>query len=632
MNEYNYDNEIIEISKDEEVVLEEPRKVKSRKNDNKKSFKEKWKGLSKKNKTLIIGGIIFLIVLIIVVILMVFLKKDKDVDVSFEPVIIEKDNYRYEDGKLVFLDDTEKVIGTYECVKKDSDKCFVAKLDNSSDTFERVIKVDKNGSELEITSQIYLNKYVFVSDDEKIKLFDISTQEELLEVESIKSYNTEKNLVIVQKDNKYGLIEITDVGYEFLIRCFYDNLGILNTELELLVASTADDTILLDISGKELSEDISANIKSANKEFIVAEKNNTYNLYSYDFEELLSDYDYISLHNNVIALVKGNRLYLRDYNLSKLNADGIRLENNNYQKKYVYDEKGKLIETKESYEIKVKDNIASINIGTKTENINIAEGEVSANLNYISYYDGNLYFYSDEEKEDLIGTYSCQNKNNLKNSDSNLANCNIYTNAKGMSGIYNNEYVFIYDNSSNQDAKIYLYNIKGKAKKGTYSNIKIINEQELTLNVKHNYTSSSYIIAQSATGNNKGNYGVLEVNSEKVAGKVGFKYESITKEKNYYLLINIDKSYSVYDTKFNKVSNEFDYIEIYDNYYVGINDNKLNVYRYDNALGILEKDLTVTSNEFEIDFNNGFNITTGGVTYNYGVNGKVVEGEQHNEE
>ena len=64
----------------------------------------------------------------------------------------------------------------------------------------------------------------------------------------------------------------------------------------------------------------------------------------------------------------------------------------------------------------------------------------------------------DIEKEDLIGTYSCQNKNNLKNSDSALTNCNIYSNAAGISGIYNNEYVFIYDNASNQDSKIYLYN------------------------------------------------------------------------------------------------------------------------------------------------------------------------------
>ena len=37
---------------------------------------------------------------------------------------------------------------------------------------------------------------------------------------------------------------------------------------------------------------------------------NSINLYNYDGEELLSDYDYISLHDNVIAYVKSKRLYL----------------------------------------------------------------------------------------------------------------------------------------------------------------------------------------------------------------------------------------------------------------------------------------------------------------------------------
>ena len=144
------------------------------------------------------------------------------------------------------------------------------------------------------------------------------------------------------------------------------------------------------------------------------------------------------------------------------------------------------------------------------------------------------------------------------------------------------------------------------------------------------YTSSSFIIAKSATGSNKGNYGVLEVTSSKVIGKIAFKYESIKKEKDYYLLASVDKTYSIYDKNFGKISNEFDYIELFDEYYAGVLNKKLNIYKYNDALGILEKDIPVKENKFTIDFSNGFKITVDGVTYEYGKDGKlpvVEEGE-----
>lgn len=633
MNDFNYDNEIIEISSEEaentsqieELSEEKTPKTKSKK----RNLKDKWNDLSKKTKTIIIITSVLLILLIVGLILyFVIWNKDKDTKPIEEPVIVEKDNYRYEDGKLIFLDKNEKEIGSYECKLKDSEKCFVAKLNYSSDKFDRVTSVNESLEELEKNSQIYLNNYVFVNDEAKIVLYNIASKETELELKSIKSYDTEDNLVVIEDENsKYGLIEITEEGYEYLIRCSYDNLGIVNNELVYLIAQDKDEYYVIDSKGKKLSKNINADVMSVNDEYIIAKKNNTYNLYSYQYEELLSDYDYISLHDGVIALVKSNRLYLKDSNLNKLYEEGIRLENSDFVKKYVYDKNNKLIETKKSYEIEVVDNVAKITVGKDTKEINIAEGEVSSKLSYISYFDGKIYFYSDDEKEDVLGTYSCNNKNNLINSDSVLENCNLYTNEFGISGIYNNEFVFIYDNASSDDVKYYLYNIKEKKNKGTYMSIEILNSDELDTNIKQNYTSASYIIAKAATGSNKGNYGVLEINSNKVAGKVEFKYESIEKVKDYFLMINVDKSYSIYDSSFKKISNEFDYIEIFDKYYVGIKSNKLNVYAFNNTLGILESDLPVTSNKFTIDFTNGFNITIDELTYNYDNEGKVNEGE-----
>lgn len=632
MNDFNFDNEIIEISSDdtettpkfEEVVEEKTKKIKKPK----RSLKEKWNDLSKKNKVTIIILSVLMVLLIIGLALYFVFRKDEEEKPIEEPVILEKDNYRYEDGKLVFLDKNEKEIGTYECSDKDTEKCYVAKLNYSNDTFDRIKSVTETGEEIEKNSQIYLDNFVFVYDKGQISLYNIATKESELELKTIKTYGTNKNLVVIEDtDSKYGLIEITEEGYEYLIRCSYDNLGIVNSDLAYLVAQDKDEHYIVDSTGKNLSKNINADISSVNDKYIVAVQNKTYNLYSFEYEELLSDYDYISLHDGVIALIKSNRLYLVNADLNKLHEDGIRLENKDYVKKYVYDVNNKLVETKKSYEIELKDNKAIITIGKDVKEINLAEGEASSKLNYMSYFDGKLYFYSDEEKDDVIGTYTCTNKNNLVNSESTLDNCSLYSNENGISGIYNNEFVFIYDNASKDDAKYYLYNIKEKKTKGTYSSIEIVNNSEMSSNIKQNYTSSSFVIAKSATGDNKGNYGVLEINSEKVAGKVGFKYESITKVKDYYLLINIDKSYSIYNTSFKKISNEFDYIEIFDKYYVGITDNKLNVYAYDNALGILETDLSVTSNKFTIDFTNGFDITIDDVTYSYDKDGHVKEGE-----
>lgn len=632
MNDFNFDNEIIEISSDdtettpkfEEVVEEKTKKIKKPK----RSLKGKWNDLSKKNKVIIIILSVLMVLLVIGLALYFVFRKDEEEKPIEEPVILEKDNYRYENGKLVFLDKNEKEIGTYECGDKDTEKCYVAKLNYSNDTFDRIKSVTETGEEIEKNSQIYLDNFVFVYDKGQISLYNISTKESELELKTIKTYGTDKNLVVIEDtDSKYGLIEITEEGYEYLIRCSYDNLGIVNSDLAYLVAQDKDEHYIVDSTGKKLSKNINADISSVNDKYIVAVQNKTYNLYSFEYEELLSDYDYISLHDGVIALIKSNRLYLVNDDLNKLHEDGIRLENKDYVKKYVYDVNNKLVETKKSYEIELKDNKAIITIGKDVKEINLAEGEASSKLNYMSYFDGKLYFYSDEEKDDVIGTYTCTNKNNLVNGESTLDNCSLYSNENGISGIYNNEFVFIYDNASKDDAKYYLYNIKEKKTKGTYSSIEIVNNSEMSSNIKQNYTSSSFVIAKSATGDNKGNYGVLEINSEKVAGKVGFKYESITKVKDYYLLINIDKSYSIYNTSFKKISNEFDYIEIFDKYYVGITDNKLNVYAYDNALGILETDLSVTSNKFTIDFTNGFDITIDDVTYSYDKDGHVKEGE-----
>ena len=212
-------------------------------------------------------------------------------------------------------------------------------------------------------------------------------------------------------------------------------------------------------------------------------------------------------------------------------------------------------------------------------------------------------------------------KNELKD-NAILDRCTIYTKDNKYSGIYNNNYVFIYDNLSNTDAKIYLYDLKTKKNKGTYSDIIFVNDTDMDLDIKQIDTTSTYVIAKSATGENSGNYGVIEITDNNVKGKVEFKYKEIKNNNKHYLMVNKEDSYSVYDSNFKKISNEFDYIDLYDKYYVGINNNSLNVYKYSSALGILNSDLDVKDNKYEIKFDEkGFVITIDDEEYKYDLEG-----------
>lgn len=632
MNDFNYDNEIIEIESDNEIKNNEltetivnDYKIETPKR--KKTIKDKWYELSKKKRTIIIiSAILIFLIILAITIYLTFFKKEKVELPQEEEIILLKDNYRYENGKLIFLDKNDRTIGEYSCKNVDPNKCYVMKLNYENDDFERIISVNETGEEIEKNSLIYLDKYVFISDGNESNLYNFKDKKNELKVNRIKTYGTEKNLVVVEdEDGKYGLIELTLDGVEYLIRPSYNNLGIINSKLVYLVALDKDKTYIINSDGKKISSNITGVIKSLNEDYIVVEKNKTYNLYDYEYTELLNNYDYINLSSDIVSLVKNKHLFLRDLSLNKLNEDGIRLDNTDYVKKYVYDNENKLKETKKSYEIVVKDNYAMITIGNDIKNINLNEGIVNSKYNYINYFDGKLYFYEDENKENLLGTYVCNNKNDIKDSNSTLNKCILFNINDKISGIYNENYVIIDDNyDNNSEKKYYIYSLKEKKIKGTYSYLEVINTNELNETIKHINSNSSYFIAVTDTGKNKGNYGVIEITNEKVSGKVPFDYQSINKENEYYIMKNSNGKLSLFDNKFAKLSKEFDYIKLYDKYYVGINDNKLNVYTYSSNKELLTNSLEVNDINYSINFEDGIKITINDILHKYDIEGNEI--------
>ncbi len=641
---YADENDIIEIKNDEEVevfkedtpieeeVLEEKPIKKEKVKKNKVCLKDKWNSLPRKKKGIIIAVISLIIVLILALVFLFVLKKD-DKDKKKEPdVVLEKDNYRYENGKLAFLDKSNNVLGYYECENKDTNKCMVMKIDYSKDTFDRVKSVDTLGNEIDKNIPIYLDKYVFVKDGDKSFIFDIKDKKELLNVVLAKSYTTKDDVVVIEnEDNKYGLITFNEEGMDYLIRPSYDYLGVAGNK-NILLAQDKDEYYLIDFEGKKLSKNIYGTVKGANDKYIIAVKNNLYNLYDYDFTELLSNYEYIGFYDKYIAFALSNRLYLRDNDLNMLEPDGIRLTSKDYVRSYVYDN-GKLTETKKAFDITSEGTVVTVVVGDETKNIDVLDGKASGNYKYLSYFNGKLYFYSDEEKEELLGTYTCSNKNVISEENLQLSSCNIYNSEDGYTGIYNNDYVIIYDNLKGSDLIYYLYSIKEKKIKGTYSYVDVVSGNEISDEIHHINTNSSYLIARAHNGANKDNIGVLEITSTKVSGKVEFKYSGITYlNTDYYLMKNISNKVSLFNNTFTKISDDFDKIDVYANYYVGIDSNKLNVYNYLNKNKILKKDIDVVNNEYKIAFSNGFTITVGENTYKFDLLGnEIINNIENNE-
>lgn len=638
--EYNYDNEIIEIggeepSKEPTVTFEEEdkkdKKAKKEKKDNvfkklAKKIKDKWQSLSKKQKIIVsIISAIILILIIGLIVYFVFIRKPEE---EVDNVVLEQENYRYENGNLILLDEDGKELGKYECEIKDAEKCYVAYLDNDKDTFDHSTYLDYKGNQVQKRSVIYNNKYVFITDDKVTKLYNIKegkTEDKLL---SVKAYDTERDLVVVEdNDKKFGVLEFTEDGYEYVINAYYDYLGIIDAKNLRLLSKTDEKERIIGIDNKNLSKEFNAEIKSISKNHIAAVNGKDYNLYTYNFEEVMSGYDYISFHDDNVALVKENTLKFVNANLVKLNEEGIKLANDNYNPVYKYDKKKKLDETEVAYKVTINPGNISVDVDEENFVISIYDGVASSKYSYVNYFDGKLYFYSDVEKNDLIGSYECENKNKLSSETDSLTNCTVASVSGGVSGIYNNNFVFITDNSSIAENKVInLYSIKEKKTKATYTSIEMLNSGEIGSNIAQYYTDGSFILAKSAS---KNSFGVIKLESSKATNVVSFNYKEIKPQSNYYILQNNDNKYSIYDKNFNKISNEFDYVQLLDKHYVGINGKNLNVYRYDTTVTkLLEEDVMLSSNDYSkaytINIGSFITIVIDGKEYKYDLNGKKV--------
>ncbi|HOP65856.1 MAG TPA: hypothetical protein PLX66_02425, partial [Bacilli bacterium] len=175
--------------------------------------------LGKKILAFSIMGVMVLLIAGLIIYPLVF--KEKIVPNIMEPepsIVVVKDNYKYVDGTLSFLNDAEEVIGTYECQNKDVNMCYVA-YELNDDNFDETKQVYEDGSVIQTRSKIYYNRYAFVYDNveetENVILYDFQNEEIIGTYLGIKSYynsmlNYDQNNYVIIKDSeaKYGVLNL----------------------------------------------------------------------------------------------------------------------------------------------------------------------------------------------------------------------------------------------------------------------------------------------------------------------------------------------------------------------------------------------------------------------------------------
>ena len=663
-----------------EEKQEKPEKKKEKKP--KKSLKEKWSALSKKKKIIIIVCSVLVLLLIIGLILF-FVLRDKE-EVVPEPdepeVIVEKDNYIYRDGTLVFLNSDDEEIGTYECINKAEDLCYVTTY-SDEDHFDGERNVYEDESLIERPSAIYQNNYVFVFDnesaeDENIILYNIEKQEAEGNYNLVKGFSDSDFVIVRNENNRYGALQFSSDGVSEVFEFSYDYLGQMSSDANVVV-KTNDRYYIYDIEGKNLSQGLRYEVMSYNDKYIVVD-NNGYYVYSYDGDLIFDDaYDYIELLDDYAILLDRDLLYVRDYQNNLYNVEGIDLDSTYYNPLNVYSEDKIYIETKRAYEVAINEDTMDITFtrdGRKrTETIDLQDGKMSAKYKYISYFDGVLYFYQDEEKSDLLGTYDCSNANS-----SDLTNCTIATDSfysdnereenksdsVGWIPIYNKRYVFILDTIDLNNPTIVLYDLEAKKTLARYASVDTgayTGKKEVTFID----TDATYVMAKNKSN---GDYGLIRI-GDNVSGTIAFDYASIEKMGNYYqvgtstntyqLFSNVgteitkaygypivdyistyvkvldDDVYYVYDFQGNQLRKEdggYRYVDLQNTYYVVVDSSKyLNIHKYGDTEFTLDTtvpigDVSDYASAYTVkEANGGFviTVTSTNTTYTYDSNGIV---------
>lgn len=659
LEELSSNNQIFEMESKTEVYdkpLGEPPEMKPLEKPKKEKilirFKTWWKKRSKQQKALFVSGIILVLVLIGVGLFFLIQSfKKEETPVKPPDVIVQEENYRYENGRLVFLNANKEEIGSYTCKNMNENLCYVAYYSNE-DEFDTPRKIYQDQSKVKQRSRIINEQYVFVSDnsretDTSLVLYDMKDEKAVETYALVKNVDSNTHLYILKNTNGlYGTLDFSGETPTSKVEFKWSYLGYVENTNHYFVATEGLHQFILKEDGSTVSTPLQGKIKNLNGSYVkLVNAEGKYDVFDFKGQKVFDDsFQYVELYEDYVGLVLDGKFYLRYYDKNKMSEEGIELKTTSFVKESIYDENQQLIETKEAFSLEDNNNIIVVHVGEATTSINKLEGELSKRLKFINYFDGKLYFYSDNDKKDFLGTYICSNKNNVKSGDQTLSNCSIASDTifeendfeiPGKTGkipIFNERFVFINDNPDlvNEGNKtIVLYDLKKNTQLGKYMEVDT-----------YSYTGTDEITfrtvndLQVVAKNKSSKYGVIKIGLSEVSGHINFNYNEIESLRDYYVakdatgylllkkkdgsgitsaipykirnyneknkvvkIKNNDK-YFLRDFQGKDISleekNGYAYIELYDEFFAAVDgNNTLKLFTYDKPKNNLIKDKTI---------------------------------------
>ena len=540
------------------------------KKEKKKALKEEKKSSSSpKKKIIVIASIILALIIIGLVIYFLFIKPHHSEDTkkpNKPTVIVEAENYRYQDGTLTFLDVNENELGTYECTNKEEKLCYVASY-SDEDNFDISKNVYENNTVIPKRSKIYLDNYVFINDssseeEPSLILYNIKDQEKLGTYKLVKGFSDSDYVILKDTNDKYGTISFEDDTYKTKVEFGFSYIGMLNKDSNLVIKNE-NNYYIYNQAGEVQSKALAYPIKNYDKDHIIVENENNYYVFDYSANQIFNEeYEYITLFDKYAVLIQNQTLYLKDFENNKYLEDGIDLNSKDYTPLNVYDKNKIFIEKKEAFNLSINDNIITVSYKNhntpKEKTINIYEGLASSKISNLNYFDGKLYIYKDDIKSELIGVYTCSNKNILNSADDSFKNCTIAqesffstneietdnTENLGLLPIFNDRYAFIEDTLDTSKPTITLYDLKDKKTLSKYSSVDAGN-YTTEPNLTFIETEEAYVMAS----NKSNKYGVIKISKDRVSSAIHFEYNKIEKIKEYFMATGNADNYMLIDSK-----------------------------------------------------------------------------------
>lgn len=638
--------EIIDLNEEEKTkadvseveVLEKESFDKKTKSNKKKNvfikIKDWFIGLTKKQK-IIFFSIVGVLVLAIVGLILYFCFQSDSEPVFSEPTVLSMGSYEYNDGVLYFYSSEEVLLGTYTCSVKSETSCYMS-YNLVDDAVDDVVKVYSDYSL--ITSYIeVMSGLVFVVDDESLLLYDLAEESVVGEYSS--AYYAYDNYVILSDlSGDYALADFIS-GYSLVTDFTYDYIGYVSGNDSFVYLQNSDYGIMSS-TGEVLAEGLSGSALNYNDSYVVTKSGTTYSLVDYDGEVLLSGYDYIKLYDGYVYGVKSEELYVFNENLSKVNEVGIEFTDASYGNGYgdsidrfyennefneftdyaIYNTYLSLIENDYLVEYEF---LSDQSLKVLGNTYNVHESAINETLSFMNYISGVWYFYSDEDKTDLLGSYTCDVENNVSSSSDSYSSCYVASNTdisgndvSGVLPVLYNRYVFMYDTQVlTINSNIVLYDLSSDYAEASFSSVDLFELSSLGNGLSFINNSVTAFAKDSS-----GNLGMFTLSSSGLTTIIDFSYSSfsyldeylvftdssgykllyesdgtclnggskisneILEYYNGYLVVNVSGNKQIYSSSGTIVSDAYSNIMFEDDCYLGISsDNSLSVYKYDNS-------------------------------------------------